>query len=201
MFSMAVASVVLPFLPMLPTQLLLNNFLYDLAQITIPTDNVNVEILRAPHRWDIHMIRNFMICMGPVSSLFDFLTFFVLFWLFPGRRKAVSYGLVRRISCNAGNRSAGHQDARKSNSQPSEPAVAREHAHRVGSAVLLRYSGLAPWLGFVPLPVAYLAFVAVAVAIYLIFVEFVKRALVRSKFLQESGHTVPAANRVITLPL
>ncbi len=58
MFSMAVASIALPFLPMLPTQILLNNFLYDLAQITIPTDHVDEEILRRPHRWDIRIVRN-----------------------------------------------------------------------------------------------------------------------------------------------
>ena len=54
MFSMAGASIFLPFLPMLPTQILLNNFLYDLSQITIPTDNVDDEYLRKPQHWDIH---------------------------------------------------------------------------------------------------------------------------------------------------
>ena len=82
MFSMAGASVFLPFLPMLPTQVLLNNLLYDLAQITIPTDNVDAEVLEKPQRWDIRTIRNFMLIVGPVSSLYDFLTFFVLLRFF-----------------------------------------------------------------------------------------------------------------------
>src|SRR5204862_2747877 len=67
MFSMAAASVFLPFLPMLPTQILLNNFLYDLAQVTIPTDNVDPSFIRKPRRWDIRLIRNFMLYIGPIS--------------------------------------------------------------------------------------------------------------------------------------
>ncbi len=82
MFSMAAASLFLPFLPMLPAQILLNNFLYDLAQITIPTDQVDEEYVRSPQRWNIRLIRNFMLTIGPISSLYDFLTFFVLLRVF-----------------------------------------------------------------------------------------------------------------------
>ena len=82
MFSMAGASVFLPFLPMLPTQILLNNFLYDTAQITIPSDNVDEDAIRAPRRWDMKLIRNFMIFIGPISSIYDFLTFYVLLHYF-----------------------------------------------------------------------------------------------------------------------
>ena len=74
MFSMAGASIFLPFLPMLPTQILLNNFLYDLSQVTIPTDRVDESYIIKPRRWDIRLIRDFMLFMGPVSSIFDFLT-------------------------------------------------------------------------------------------------------------------------------
>jgi len=63
---------------MLPTQILLNNFLYDVAQIAIPSDNVDRSYLIRPQRWDIRLIRDFMLFVGPVSSLFDFLTFYVL---------------------------------------------------------------------------------------------------------------------------
>src|SRR5438552_11858882 len=69
MFSMAVAALFLPFLPMLPTQILLNNFLYDLAQITIPTDNVDAEYIDKPQRLNIQVIRDFMIFIGPISSI------------------------------------------------------------------------------------------------------------------------------------
>src|SRR5208282_5737550 len=82
MFSMAGASLFLPFLPMLPTQILLNNFLYDLSQLTIPTDNVDDTYLQKPQRWDLGLIRNFMLFIGPISSIFDFLTFYVLLHVF-----------------------------------------------------------------------------------------------------------------------
>ena len=82
MFSMAVASVFLPFLPMLPTQILLNNFLYDASQLTIPSDNVDEQYVRRPRPWDMKMVRNFMLCIGPISSIYDFLTFYVLLHFF-----------------------------------------------------------------------------------------------------------------------
>ncbi|MCS7120806.1 MAG: magnesium-translocating P-type ATPase [Candidatus Bathyarchaeota archaeon] len=82
MFSVAGASLFLPFLPMLPTQILLNNLLYDFSQSTIPTDEVDKEYVEKPKRWDIHFIRRFMVSLGPVSSLFDFLTFFTMLFIF-----------------------------------------------------------------------------------------------------------------------
>ena len=75
MFSAAAASAVLPFLPMLPSQILLNNLLYDSSQLAIPTDRVDPEQLHAPSHWNIAFIRRFMLTFGPISSLFDFLTF------------------------------------------------------------------------------------------------------------------------------
>ncbi len=78
MVSMAAAAVFLPFLPMLPLQILLNNFLYDLSELPIPTDRVDDSELLAPRRWDIRFIRNFMLCFGPLSSLFDLATFAAL---------------------------------------------------------------------------------------------------------------------------
>ncbi len=82
MFSMAGASLILPFLPMLPLQILLNNLLYDLSEVPIPLDNVDEEYLRLPRKWDMTFIRNFMLILGPVSSLFDFLTFYVMLHVF-----------------------------------------------------------------------------------------------------------------------
>ena len=82
MFSVAGASLFLPFLPMLPIQILLNNMLYDFSQSAITTDSVDVEYVEKPKRWDISFIRNFMIFLGPVSSIFDFLTFFIMLLVF-----------------------------------------------------------------------------------------------------------------------
>ena len=75
MFSAAAASAVLTFLPMLPSQILLNNLLYDSSQLAIPTDRVDPEQLHAPSHWNIAFIRRFMLTFGPISSLFDFMTF------------------------------------------------------------------------------------------------------------------------------
>src|SRR4029453_277704 len=82
MFSMAGAFLFLPFLPMLPTQILLKNFLYNLAQITFPTDNVDDAFIRTPQRWNIGIIQRFMVVIGPISSIYDFLTFGALLWVF-----------------------------------------------------------------------------------------------------------------------
>jgi Mg2+-importing ATPase len=82
MFSVAGASLFLPFLPMLPIQILLNNLLYDFSQSTITTDNIDDEYVEKPKRWDIPFIRRFMVSLGPVSSLFDFLTFFIMLLVF-----------------------------------------------------------------------------------------------------------------------
>ncbi|MDT4812474.1 magnesium-translocating P-type ATPase [compost metagenome] len=78
MFSMAGAALFLPFLPMLPVQILLNNMLYDLPELPIPLDNVDAEDISSPRRLDIGLIRQFMFVIGPVSSAFDFITFYLL---------------------------------------------------------------------------------------------------------------------------
>ncbi len=82
MISMAASSFFLPFLPLTATQVLLNNFLSDFPATTIATDSVDPEMVAAPERWDIAKIRNFMLIFGAVSSLFDFLTFGLLLWVF-----------------------------------------------------------------------------------------------------------------------
>ena len=84
MFSVAGAAIFLPpnFLPMLPVQILLNNLLYDMSQSTITTDKVDDEYVERPKRWDISYIKSFMVSLGPVSSLFDFLTFFTMLFVF-----------------------------------------------------------------------------------------------------------------------
>jgi len=82
MFSAAGASLFLTFLPMLPIQILLNNLLYDFSQLTIPTDNVDEEYVKRPQRLGANYIRKFMLAFGPISSIFDFLTFFVMIFVF-----------------------------------------------------------------------------------------------------------------------
>lgn len=82
MISVTGSSIFLPFLPMLPIQVLLNNFLYDLSQVAIPTDEVDKEYLLKTRHWNVAYIKKFMLVLGPVSSLFDFITFGVLWFVF-----------------------------------------------------------------------------------------------------------------------
>jgi Mg2+-importing ATPase len=179
MFSMAVASAFLPFLPMLPTQILLNSFLYDVAQITIPSDNVDREYLARPQRWDIRIIRNFMIFIGPISSLFDFLTFYVLLRVFHATEPAFHTGwfveslatqtLVLFVIRTMGN---------PLKSRPSR-ALTITTLVIVAVGALLPVSPLGPALGFVVPPASFGAFVAVATLAYLFLVQVGKRILVR----------------------
>ena len=80
MFSVLGASVLLPFLPMMAIQVLRNNLLYDFSQTTIPTDNVDAEYLAMPRRWDISNIAKFVLSIGPISSIFDYVTYFVMLY-------------------------------------------------------------------------------------------------------------------------
>ena len=179
MFSMAGAALFLPFLPMLPTQILLNNFLYDLAQVTIPTDHVDRAFVRKPHRWDMRLIRDFMLWVGPVSSAFDFLTFYALLKIFHSSEQLFHTGwfveslatqtLVIFVIRTTGNPFKSH---------PSR-ALAATTLAVVLFAVALPYTPLAPLLGFTPLPAAFLLFLLLTTGAYLLLVEAVKRRLMR----------------------
>ena len=181
MFSMAGAALFLPFLPMLPTQILLNNFLYDLSQVTIPTDNVDATFIEKPHRWNIDLIRDFMIYIGPISSIFDFLTFWVMLVVFHASETLFHTGwfveslatqtLVLFIIRTGGN---------PLRSRPSRPLTMTTLAI-VLVGVLLPITPLASVLGFTPLPLLYFLFLGLAIAIYLLLVEIVKRWLMRRR--------------------
>ena len=190
MFSMAAAVLVLPFLPMRPTQILLNNFLYDLAQISIPTDAVDDAFVARPQRWNVSVIRNFMLVIGPISSLYDGLTFYVLLSVFGAGEAAFQTGwfieslatqtLVLFVIRTAGN---------PLHSRPSMPLVATTLGV-VALGCILPVTPLAAWFGFVPLPWAHYAFVAVAVATYLLLVQGVKTRLLARGLMAE--HSRPA---------
>jgi Mg2+-importing ATPase len=179
MFSMAGASLFLPFLPMLPTQILLNNFLYDLAQVTIPTDNVDRSFIRKPRRWDISIIRKFMLCIGPISSVYDFLTFYIMLKVFHASEALFHTGwfveslatqtLVLFVIRTAGN---------PFRSRPSLPLTITTLGV-VAVGLLLPFSPLSNVLGFTPLPGKYFLFLAAMTVTYLFFVEVVKRHLMR----------------------
>jgi len=179
MFSMAGAAAFLPFLPMLPTQILLNNFLYDVSQLTIPTDNVDANSIRKPRHWDIGLIRRFMLYIGPISSVFDFLTFYVLLHFFNAREQFFHTGwfveslatqtLVIYVIRTMGN---------PLKSRPSRPLLITTLLV-VAVGALLPFSGLAESLGFVPVRGTFYLFVAVATLVYLLLVQLAKGLLWR----------------------
>jgi Mg2+-importing ATPase len=177
MFSMAGAALFLPFLPMLPTQILLNNFLYDLAQVTIPSDRVDEPWLRKPHAWDIRLIRNFMLFVGPVSSVYDFVTFFVLLKVFHAGERLFQTGwFVESLATQTLVLFIIRTMGSPLRSRPSAALAATTVAVVLIGGVL-PFMPLASQLGFVPLPATYFAFLAVATATYLVLVEIVKRRL------------------------
>ncbi len=177
--SMAGASLFLPFLPMLPTQILLNNLLYDLAQLTIPTDNVDETYLQKPQHWDISLIRNFMVYIGPISSVFDFLTFYVLLRVFHANEVQFHTGwFIESLATQTLVLFVIRTAKNPLRSRPSSPLIATCLA-AVAVANLLPFSPLAGALGFTTMPASYFAFLAVATAAYLLLVEFAKRWLLR----------------------
>jgi Mg2+-importing ATPase len=174
MFSMAGAALFLPFLPMRPVQILLNNFLYDVSEVPIPMDSVDEDFIRRPRRWDMAFIRNFMLAVGPVSSLFDFLTFWVLLRLFQAGEALFQPGwfveslatqvLVIFVIRTRGNPLRG---------RPSR-LLTLASLSVVVLAALLPLTPLAPALGFVAPPPRFYLVLAAMVAVYLVGVQGVK---------------------------
>ncbi|HET6206690.1 MAG TPA: magnesium-translocating P-type ATPase [Terracidiphilus sp.] len=176
MFSMAAASLFLPFLPMLPTQILLNNFLYDTSQVAVPGDNVDPALLHRPKRWQIGFIRQFMTIIGPISSLYDFLTFGVLLWLFHASSNAALFRTGWFVESLATQtlvvfviRTAGNPFQ----SRPSGRLLMGVVAVTAAGA-LLPYTRLGVLLGFTPIPLALLGAIALLASTYLFLVQAVK---------------------------
>ena len=179
MFSMAAAALFLPFLPMLPPQILLNNLLYDLSQVTIPTDNVDPELVRRPQRWNVRLIRNFMLLVGPVSSAYDLLTFWVLLHFFRAGEELFHTGwFVESLATQTLVLLVIRTRKSPLRSRPSVALLATVLAI-VALAAILPFTPVAAPLGFTPLPASYLAFVALATVTYLVLVEIVKRAVMK----------------------
>ena len=153
MFSAAGASLFLTFLPMLPSQILLNNLLYDTSQLAIPTDDVDPEQVAKPTRWDVGSIRRFMLFFGPVSSVFDFITFGVMLWAFHARPGAVPVRLVRGVPGHPDPGDLRHLDpAHPVLPQPPERAAAADCAGRGHGGAVLPATPLGHARGFRPLP-------------------------------------------------
>lgn len=177
MLSMAGASLFLPFLPMLPTQILLNNFLYDMAQVTIPTDNVDEAYVRKPQHWDISLIRNFMVFIGPISSVYDFLTFYMLLhFLHAGEAEFHTGWFVESLATQTLVLFIIRTAQNPLRSRPSR-ALTATTLLMVALGTAIPFTPLARPLGFTPLPPLYFVFLALATVTYLLLVEIAKRRL------------------------
>ena len=179
MFSMAGASLFLPFLPMLPTQILLNNILYDISEVPIPLDDVDPAEVRSPRVLDMTFIRNFMLVIGPISSVFDFVTFYVMLVVLEANEMLFQTGwfveslttqvLVIFIIRTRGNplQSRAH------------PVLAMTSLAVVTIGAVLPFTSLGAYFGFVPPPAKFYFILAAMVVIYLVIVEFAKQAFYR----------------------
>jgi len=175
MFSMAGGSLFLPFLPMLPTQILLNNMLYDISEIPIPMDNVDEEYLIRPRQWDINFVRKFMLTVGPISSIFDFITFFVMIKVFQAGESLFHTGwfiesMATQVLVIFIIRT--HKNPLKSRPNPWLTCCS---LLVVALAVLLPFTPLSGFLGFVAPPPLFFLVLAGMVILYLLIVEQVKQ--------------------------
>ena len=180
MFSMAGAALILPFLPMLPIQILLNNLIYNVSEIAIPFDNVDPEAIIGPVTWDVKLIERFMLVFGPVSSVFDFLTFYAMLHFFGAGEALFQTGWfiesmitqVLVVFCIRTRRVFFR-------SRPNRFLVGMT----LGAVVLAVALPLLPvgsWFGFVPPPPLFFAYLIGATVAYLALVEVAKMLFVRA---------------------
>lgn len=174
MLSMALAAVFLPFLPMLPTQILLNNILYDLSETVLPLDHVDDADTALPQRWDVGQLRDFMLTLGPVSSIFDFATFYVLLSIFGSNEAAFQTGWFLESLCTQVLvifiiRTRGN------------PFHSRPHATLwlaslgvIAIAILVPFTPIASYFGFVPLSASYFFVLGILAMMYLAVAQVAK---------------------------
>src|SRR6185437_10284205 len=182
MFSVLGGSIFLPFLPMQPIQVLTNNLLYDFSQTTIPTDNVDAEYLAVPRRWDIGNLTRFVLLIGPISSIFDYLTYFMMLIVFHAWNNAplfqagwfveslMTQTLIIHIIRTA---RIPFFESRASTAL----IVTTLIVVAIGSAI--PYTPLGTALGFVPLPPLYWPCVVVLLIVYAVLTHVVKMWFVR----------------------
>jgi Mg2+-importing ATPase len=177
MFSAAAGSLILPFLPALPIQLLLGQLLYSFAQLALPIDNVDQTYVQQPQRLRTTFIRNYMLAFGPISSIFDFATFFVMLYGFNARNNAALFQTAWFVE------SLFTQTlvifVIRTRAVPfflSKPNkwLTINIAVILGLAILLPYTPLGQVFGFVPLPMTFLLVLVGFIVVYLILVEFMK---------------------------
>lgn len=180
MFSMPIASIFLPYLPMTAPQILLNNFLYDSSQLAIPFDNVDTNFLARPKKFDIGFIKKFMIIFGPLSSCFDFITFAVLLWALHVSGFGFQTGwflesiATQTLVVNVIRSRANFW----SNGGPSKALIASTFG-AVAVGWILTYSGVGRLFGFIQLHLGAIVLILLIVIAYLLTVEIAKKYFYR----------------------
>ncbi|MGD0782329.1 MAG: magnesium-translocating P-type ATPase, partial [Candidatus Aminicenantales bacterium] len=196
MFSVVGGSYFLPFLPMAPIQVLANNFLYDVSQTGIPLDNVDPELISKPRAWDIGFIKRFMIVIGPLSSIFDYATFFLMLYTFqcvlfgkPGTSPEMNVYYEKLFHTGWFVESLLTQTLIVHIIRTNRIPFFQSRASLpmtlttllvMAAAVFLPYSPLAALLGFVPLPPSYWLWIAGFLVAYGFLTHFVKRRFARA---------------------
>jgi Mg2+-importing ATPase len=154
---------------------LLNNLLYDVSEIPLPLDNVDEEDLARPRHWDMAFIRNFMLTIGPISSLFDFLTFYLLMAVLNANEMLFHTGwFVESIATQVLVIFVIRTRRNPLRSRP-QPWLTLTSLGVVAMAMLLPFSPAAAWLGFTPLPPLFFGLLAGLVTGYLVLAEAGKR--------------------------
>lgn len=180
MFSMAGASLFLPYLPLLPQQILLTNLLTDLSAMTICTDQVDPEDVSSPRRWDIRFIRNFMLVFGALSSVFDYVTFAILLWLLHSDMIAFRTGWFVESVCSATLIVLVVRTRLPfTRSRPSNPLLWASLAV-VAITLLLPISPIAELLGFSPQPIMFIVALLAILVAYMGTAELTKHIFYRS---------------------
>ncbi len=188
MFSVLGASAFLPFVPMLPIQILTNNLLYDFSQVPIPTDNVDPEQVVKPRPWSMSEISRFILFVGPVSSIFDYTTYFVMYFVFnckdPSRASLFQTGwfveslmtqtlIIHIIRTNK---------IPFIQSLPSVPLILTSGII-IAVGMWLPHSGLGPSLGFTELPPLYWPILLLTILCYVVLTQAVKMSLIRKNWI------------------
>lgn len=179
--SVIIASVLLPFLPITPIQLLVQSLLYDFGQLTLPYDNVDSEYLRHPKRWSIKSLKHFMLFMGPLSSCFDMIVFASIWFIFNIRTAATfqtiwfSYGVVSNL--------VGMHIIRTAK----KPFIESNASKVVWFssvilslvAIIVPYTGLGSIIGLVSNPLSYLSIVIIVPILYCFIALFAKKIYIK----------------------
>ena len=181
--SVLIASILLPFFPITPIQLLVQSLLYDIGQLTLPFDNVDQEALKKPRKWNMKAIKQFMLSMGPLSSSFDLIVFATLWFVFNLRAPDAalfqtiwfSYGIVSNLFGMHVIRTAKMPFIQSNAAKP----VYMSSIIVSLIAVLVPFTPLGTAIGLVPIPLQYMALIFLVPVLYCIIAQFAKHRYIK----------------------